>query len=317
MKLFFDLSKQERWHRLEWEQCLERAAAAQSSVALAASRAEADFVITPATPQLDSPLSEIFGKMPADEFVWDYGDQPVGRHPGFYCSLRHRLFDASIHRSFCYPITFNEAVREFETGDATRLFSFVGGITSPLRRRLVDFLQTDAIGSRGLVKVQGGPWNAMFDRSGLAIKREFADSLRVARFVFCPRGNGVGSVRLFETMQAKRVPVIISDGYVLPAGIDWASCAIVVKERQLETLPNLLIAREADWERMAERARKAWEDHFSHASLFKEMAGHLTAISSAVRAGNRPYALPVLSTLAVFKAKSLYRKLQRSKKKTG
>lgn len=310
MKIYFDLSQQERWHRSEWESRLALAAAAQSQVALASSRSEADFVISPEAPQLNSGLSAIFGKVPDDEIVWDSGDHPAGRHPGFYSSLRRELFNPAIHRSFCFPITFNEQIRQFDTGDATNLYSFIGGITSPLRSRLVRHLSTHPMRSRGVIKVQGGQWLSMFDRAGLATKLEFAESLRRARFILCPRGNGVGVMRLFEAMEGGRVPVIISDGYVLPEGVEWEKCSVIIKERELDQIPDMLAKKEPEWETMALRARQSWEDHFSPASLLTEMAVHLGPISSAVNAGVRPGIVPLLSSLAIYHAKSVYRKLQ-------
>jgi len=151
----------------------------------------------------------------------------------------------------------------------------------------------------------------VFDRSGVAIKREFAESLRNARFILCPRGNGVGTIRLFEAMQAGRVPVIISDDYVLPNGVDWKSCAIVVRESEAGKIPEILAARESDWETMAALARRSWEQHFSQASLLTEMALHLVAMGSAVQMGARVHTAALLAMWTKYKAKSLLRVLQR------
>jgi hypothetical protein len=247
--------------------------------------------------------------VPEGEYVWDYGDHPAGRHPGFYTSLNRSLFDSARHRTFCYPITFNEQVRAFDKADGTSLFSLVGGITSGLRSRLFERLSNHPLRSRGIIKIQTGPWMSMFDRSGLFIKREFADSLRLARFVLCPRGNGVGSVRLFETMMAERVPVIISDDYVLPAGVDWERCAVIVKERDMGEIPDILAKRENEWEGMACAARQSWEDHFSPAGLFGEMARHLAAIKSAGLPTGASYTVPLVAAVAKYRAKSLRRKM--------
>jgi Exostosin family len=311
VKLFFDLAKQERWHRLEWEKCLEGAAAAQSQVVLASSRHEADFVIIPSSPQLNSTLSEIFQRARDEEITWDCGDHPAGVYPGFYSSLSHQIFSPAIHRSFCYPIVYNEQVQHFNKDDAKLLYSFVGGITSALRSRLVAQLTNHPLRLRGMIRVQSGSWGAVFDRSGVAIKREFAESLRKARFILCPRGNGVGTIRLFEAMQAGRVPVIISDDYVLPNGVDWKSCAIVVRESESGKIPEILATRESDWETMAAMARRCWEQHFSQDSLLTEMALHLVAMDSAAKMGARVHTAALLTVWTKYKAKSLLRKLQR------
>jgi hypothetical protein len=183
--------------------------------------------------------------------------------------------DKRRHRSFCYPIRYNEQVQYFDACDADLLWGFVGGITSGIRGRLAkEFADKQEKGS--FFRIQAGPWDQMFDRTGVDKKIEYADALRRCRFFLCPRGNGIGSVRLFETMQAGRVPVIISDQFVLPRGIDWGSCSIVIRERDIAYIPKILEGRAAEWRTLAANARAAWEANYSDASL-------LDSIGSALR----------------------------------
>ncbi len=290
MRIFFDLSGQEPWHRREWERLLGSIASGSvpSATTAMVDRPDlADCIVCPAPSKSESQGVPAPARVSAHAagtasvLVWDSGDHPDGRAAGLYCSLPKSLFDPRRHRSFCYPIRYNECVRPTDLGDVRYLYGFMGGITSGLRGRLVQILQRNGNSKDMLLTVQGGPWARMFDRSGLPAKQAYAEALRRCRFFLCPRGNGVGSVRLFETMEAARVPVIISDGYVLPANIDWEACAIQVREKDLSRIPALLAARQDDWTRLATNARSAWEEHFSEPRLLGELGAALERLDTS------------------------------------
>jgi hypothetical protein len=79
----------------------------------------------------------------------------------------------------------------------------------------------------------------------------YVQLLRDSKFVLCPRGIGLSSWRLFETMRAGRVPVVISDGWTPPSGIAWDDFAVFVRESDVRAIPELLRALESDWDRRA------------------------------------------------------------------
>lgn len=282
--IYFDLNTQEYWHRKEWENRLAAISRHESAeFKLTDSSRSATCIVRTSTPwQINSGPSLISPPQASDDyadgkpcFVWDSGDFPCGREAGLYCSLPRFLYDPRRHRTFCYPICYNECVDYFDPVDAKYLIGFVGGVSSGLRSRLIESLQKHTASSDILLKVQGGPWHQMFDRNGVPAKQEYAEHLRLSKFFLCPRGNGVGSVRLFETMQAGRVPVIISDAYVFPEGIDWGNCSIRIRERDISRIPSILRERSDDWERLALNARKAWEENFSDSALLSSIGNKL------------------------------------------
>jgi hypothetical protein len=120
----------------------------------------------------------------------------------------------------------------------------------------------------------------MYDRSGLQAKADYAEAMRRCRFNLCPRGTvlaGAGS-RLYETMQAARVPVIISDWITLPEGVDWNSCAVRVRERDLLRIPQILREHSDRWAQMAANARRAWETHFSEEAILGELGRQMRVL---------------------------------------
>lgn len=198
-------------------------------------------------------------------YCWDASDFPSGQWSGLYCSLPRPAHDRQRHASAPYPIVYNEQITAFCLDEAKHLVSFCGGMTAPVRRKVAEILSQSP--ADAVVRVQGGAWNAMYDRSGLPSKVDFAALMKSSKFIVCPRGNGVGSIRLFETLKAGRVPVIIADRYVLPSGIDWDSCSIRIKETDVHSIVAKCRETEPLWPAMAVAARRAHEQHFAGEGL--------------------------------------------------
>ena len=149
-------------------------------------------------------------------------------------------------------------------GTATQkryLFSFQGGSTSILRKRLFNlkFNRDDV-----LIENTSAYWhwdNSQPDRE--AQQRRYADTLAASHFVLCPRGAGAGSSRFFEVMAAGVAPVLLSDAYVLTPGPAWDDFLIRVHERDIARLPAIL---ELYLDNAAERgrlARRAFDEFFA------------------------------------------------------
>jgi hypothetical protein len=96
----------------------------------------------------------------------------------------------------------------------------------------------------------------------------FSDVTSRSKFVLCPRGASPSTYRLFETMEAARVPVIVSDAFTPPEGPDWATFSLRVAEAETQSIPALLRRHEAAAVEMGARARSAWEHWFAPAVTF-------------------------------------------------
>jgi hypothetical protein len=102
-------------------------------------------------------------------------------------------------------------------------------------------------------------------------KARYGGIISRSKFVLCPRGYACSTWRLYETLKAGRVPVIISDQWVPPQGPAWDTCSIRVPERRVAEIPALLERLEPQAETMARAARLAWEDWFSNQTIFHRM----------------------------------------------
>lgn len=147
------------------------------------------------------------------------------------------------------------------TAQKRYLFSFLGGSTSILRKRLFNlkFNRDDV-----LIENTSAYWhwdNSQPDRE--ARQRRYAEIIAASHFALCPRGAGAGSSRFFEVMAAGVAPVLLSDTYALTPGPEWDLFLIRVREREIAQLPAIL---EQHLDSAAERgklARQAFDEHFA------------------------------------------------------
>jgi hypothetical protein len=141
------------------------------------------------------------------------------------------------------------------------LFSFLGGSTSILRKRLFNlkFNRSDV-----LIENTSTYWHWDNSQPGRdEHQRRYAETLAASHFALCPRGAGAGSSRFFEVMAAGVVPVLLSDEYELTPGPAWDRFLIRVRERDIARLPTII---EPHLENAAERgrlARQAFDEYFA------------------------------------------------------
>lgn len=283
MRIHFDLGGITPYFRPRWETRLAAwFSAAPTALTATDSPEDADAILALARTRHwgrlgHGGLDEFF---PRKTFVWDSSDFPSGRIAGLYCGLPRELHETGRHRTFCYPFRWNDHVSPSPPEAAVHLAGFLGAITSPLRDRLVSrFARAPGFS----VRVADSLWTQMDDPASQNAKRAYADHLRECRFILCPRGNGVSSVRLFETMEAGRVPVILSDRFVPPADPAWRDCVIHVPEARLADLPTILREADRDWPTRAALARSYWENNYSDGAVLPRLASLLGELLDTAR----------------------------------
>ena len=88
----------------------------------------------------------------------------------------------------------------------------------------------------------------------------------MSKFVLCPRGFGLSSVRFFETLAFGRIPVLISDDTKLPLEekIDYDKFIIRVEENDLESIESRIIdfKKNNDLMEVSKISRETWEKWF-------------------------------------------------------
>ena len=202
-------------------------------------------------------------------YLYSEQDQPWCAMPGLYVSMPAKNFNPARQRSCAYVRLRNPHVltihRQAIAPDL--LFSFLGRRGPAIREAVMALSHP-----RSLIEDTSAV-NFFYSHTDETERRErrYAEIIGRSKFVLCPRGDGVSSFRLFETMAAARVPVIISDQWVPPAGPDWSRCSLRVPERDIASIPAILERREGEFEVMGYGARREWVEWFAPDVLFHRM----------------------------------------------
>jgi hypothetical protein len=202
-------------------------------------------------------------------FMYNEHDRPWCSLPGIYCAMPLRSFDPRRQVAVRYLRLLNPLVADPGASEPDVLFSFVGSSHVPLRRRIV------ALRDPRAVIEDTSKFNAFYPTGITPEHRHYADVLVRSKFILCPRGAGTNTIRLFETLKAGRVPVIISDQWVAPQGPNWASFSLRISEKCVDSIPAIIYDHETRWPDMSSAARQAWADWFSDEVLFDRIGDAL------------------------------------------
>lgn len=206
----------------------------------------------------------LFREYRRKSLLYDERDRPWCAAPGIFVSMPAKELVNRVQKPWAYY-----RVPDYDNRlDPDLLFSFVASASHPCRNGLFRLNH-----SRGLVSETKR--FTFYDASseGYATKRDFFDETLVrSKFVLCPRGAGTSSIRLFETLAAGRVPVIISDDWAPPVGPDWNGFAIRWPQGSYRGLVERLEEAEERWEEMAEAAYATHRQWFAQDISFHRLA---------------------------------------------
>lgn len=231
----------------------------------------------------DWTLSAIHGhplaqRFPEKTLIYDDRDRPWCVLPGLYVSMPKSSFDPRRQTAVPYYKNNNEHMAPAETVEPDLLFSFMGARSHKTRDHLLELIHPSAY-VEDTSHTQFFDYSKARDEQRIQMqKQRFQEIMLRSKFVLCPRGVGASSFRLQEALTVGRVPVIISDEWVPPAGPDWENCAIRVREVEVDTIPALLESREADFPAMSARARQTYQDWLAPDVFFHRTVEHCRAL---------------------------------------
>jgi hypothetical protein len=205
--------------------------------------------------------------------VYDERDRPWCAYPGVYVSMRAAEFGRYQRPWSYFPIAHANPPVEPDL-----LFSFMGSASSRCRADLFQLRHADAVVERVHGFTFFDPKSADFEER----RARFQDVLSRSRFVLCPRGRGTSSIRLYETLAAGRVPVIISDDWVPPRGPRWESLSLRWPENRVDGLVEMLEKRDRYWQEMSEAAAEAHREFFAAEVWFHHLMDLFCDVSRSV-----------------------------------
>ena len=193
--------------------------------------------------------------------------------PGVYTGVEKRWMSSRIRPGFYLGRTKNEFTTFSPPAhDLPYLFSFMGAVrNAPVRRKLATLRHDRSFFQDTAEEFDRILHRRMGQLERLDYDRRYAEVAKASKFVLCPRGLSVSSIRLFETMRMGRAPVILADDWAAPQGPQWEKFAVRMRERDFAEVPRVLEEREAHSIEMGELARKEWEEWFSEEVLFHRL----------------------------------------------
>lgn len=228
-----------------------------------------------------------FRQYPEKCMVVSEMDLPTYFLPACYASNRNFWLSRGRSKSIPYIMTQhaepNHFIKDFTFTNSQRyLYSFKGGSTSWIRKKLFKMNHNF---SDVLIEESNHYHHWNYDNSYRDQKenlmQQYAKLIDESLFFLCPRGAGVSSIRLFEVMQAGRVPVIISDDWIPIDGIPWDEFSIRIAEKDLQKLDQIVRSREHDAKQLGMKARQAWVSFCSKEVQSKLLSQAIIAIQSA------------------------------------
>jgi hypothetical protein len=97
------------------------------------------------------------------------------------------------------------------------------------------------------------------------IERNYCGLMQMSKFILCPKGFGLNSIRFFEAMSYGRIPILISDNTKLPMEnkINYDEFMIRIPENEIETIPERMENFKQKLSYKSKMARSVWEMYFT------------------------------------------------------
>jgi hypothetical protein len=206
---------------------------------------------------------------PEKVLVYDERDVPRDALPGLYVSMPSSSFDERRHRAFGYYKLLNDT-RNLSDQKPDLLFSFRGRRVGAVRDDVLGLSHARAV----LEDTTAHDFFGEEDESLSDARSRYRELVGRSKFVLCPRGAGTASLRLFEALACGRVPVVLSDEWVPPDGIDWQACSVRIRERDARSIPRRLEELEADWPALSAAAAETYRDWFASDVWFHRAIEH-------------------------------------------
>jgi hypothetical protein len=197
----------------------------------------------------EHPLMRAF---PDRVFVYDERDFPVYVAPGIYVGAPVKWSSLLPVVGGPYPTSSSRAINKDEV-EPDLLFSFRGALTHPVRAKLLGLSHPRAVLERSDDNMFRP--GQKVGSTAAAHRQHFLQLVERSKFVLCPRGHGLSSFRLYEVLAAGRVPVVISDGWLPPARLDWERSVVRIRECDAGLIPRRLEQLEERWGELAAGAR--------------------------------------------------------------
>lgn len=208
-----------------------------------------------------------YEQFPEKHIFWSSHDDPRSPLPtALFCKTSVNRQEPGRFIAVPYPVDDFRQHCHFDLNRIVWQTSFVGYPgSSPLREQLLLAVAAD---QRLTSQLDIAPkFHSHLDQAVREKRRKrYLDIMQASLTVLCPRGDGMNSIRFYETLSMGRIPVLISDNGVLPFEelISYERFVIRIAEQDVCQAPRLI----TDWihQKSADdimqrcrEARETWE----------------------------------------------------------
>lgn len=192
-------------------------------------------------------------------------DIPSYRLPGLYAANKKGLLTLSRTKTINYLVSAqanaNEEIAKVAglKFDKKYLYSFMGKANSWPRKRLFRYVHSSSDTVIETTHSYHHWTNDAHESSKDNHRRRYAEVMASSKFALCPRGCGISSYRLFESMSLGVCPVIISDNWRPIEEIDW-NFALFVPERKISQIDQVMRSHADEWEERGAAALAAYSE---------------------------------------------------------
>lgn len=209
--------------------------------------------------------------------------------PGVYACVPRRFYRPSKTRTGPYVWMLRDLTIDPTAISGTEpfLFSFVGSSHTHHTRQAVLKLQHERAWLQDTHSERAFGEHSADPQAQRMYHLNYDQAIRNSKFVLCPRGMACASVRFFEAMRAGRAPVLISDDYVYPEGIDFGEFVVRVRESEVLSIPRLLESLEDETADRGRLARQAFDSIWSGPSLFNYLGDCCLSLAESRHSSSR------------------------------
>lgn len=122
------------------------------------------------------------------------------------------------------PLTCQPHPYEF-TGSRNIFANFIGGITHPIRKQMIDAL------------IYNSKYQVSSTKNSIT---DYCKLMSESLFALCPRGYGESSFRITEALQYGAIPVYISDKFIMPFNEDFNEYGITITPDKINSIDEIL-----------------------------------------------------------------------------
>jgi hypothetical protein len=155
------------------------------------------------------------------------------------------------------PIIYSHQMKPY-------LMSFVGQRSSSVRSRILRHKWSDRVYVADTTNAYSHFSSENHEHPVKSrMRADYWTTLQASAFSLCPRGHGASALRIYEAMRAGVVPIILSDSWVPPVGIDWSQCSIRIKESDYYRAELIAARHLSRASQMGQAAQDVWKQNFS------------------------------------------------------